>query len=194
MKQIATMAARLDFYERAWPTQEYVSYVREHRLDIKTIGYFAGGCGVIPIMDCGGGRFDFTGTASNMETVNAFVCEAFDVDGETAVDLVAWPLNRPKHVLTMFGQAGLLGLWAAHNPATFFMGGWLHLHRTPLDWLKSGCCGAAIVTPHIAARQLVDVPGRIEAVDRLHGREIHWLMHSAIDIDNKVIVPKRRAA
>jgi hypothetical protein len=96
----------------------------------------------------------------------------------------------------MFGRCGLLGLWQAMAPGTYFMGGSLKLHRSPLAWLQAGCDGAAIVDRYLAGRQLLEAPGRIAAEDKAHGREISLLLRGAADIDNKVIYPvaMRRAA
>ena len=96
----------------------------------------------------------------------------------------------------MFGRCGLLGLWQANAPGTYFMGGNLRLYRSPLLWLQGRCDGAAIVDRTVAGRQLLDVPGRIAAEDRAHGREIAGLLRAAADIDNKVVAPvqQRRAA
>ena len=113
--------------------------------------------------------------------------EAFGPDGQTVADLVAWPLAHPEHVMTMFGRCGLLGVWEALGPATYFMGGALNLYRTPLDWLREGCRGAAIVVPSIAAQQLVDAPGFIAAQDHRHGRELVQLLQAVID-------PSRRSS
>jgi hypothetical protein len=184
------LRARFDYHNRAEreiASRAYLDYVRQHQLEMSRVFGFAGACAVLPICDCGKGRFDFLANA-----VPGFVCEAFAEDGETIIDLVAWPLDRPHHVLTMFGLAGLLGAWQAFGGATYFMGGVLRIHRTALDWLRSGCNGAAIVTKHVAAKQLLEVPGRIAAVDYAHGREIDRLIRSAVDF-NKIVVPTRDA-
>src|SRR3712207_741603 len=112
--------ARLEFYELAGPDDDFIAYGREHRLELGLIGGFCGAFGVVTVQDCGNGRFDFA-APDHQDGFRAFVCEAFAADGETVVDLVAWPLNRPDHVMSMFGRCGMLGLWEAMSPATFFM-------------------------------------------------------------------------
>ncbi|RUT28323.1 hypothetical protein EMQ25_17205 [Arsenicitalea aurantiaca] len=178
------LVARHQFYERAWPTPAYIAYVRRHVLDVGLISDFVGGTAVMSVVDCGNGRFDWDATGSRYD---AFVCEAYDVDGETTIDIVAWPVDGPGHVLTMFGRAPLLGLWHALNPATYTLGKALVMHRTPLDWLKAGCAGAAVVTPRLAARQLMDIPGPIAARDRAHARELLRMAHSVVD-DEQIVV------
>ena len=164
------LLARLDYHARVEAKLgccAYMEYIRKHQLEMSTIFDFAGLCAVLPISVCGNGRFDFL-----VATVPGFVCEAFGEDGQTVIDLVAWTIDRPDQVLSMFGRAGLLGAWEAMNPATYFMGGLLKLHRTPLEWLKADCRGSTVVTSHIAARMLLEAPGNIAADNHAHGREI----------------------
>lgn len=194
MIQRAILSARADFYQRAEATvghEIFLAYVRKHSLDIRAIGWNVGVTAVLPVAVYPGGRFEF---ADNGDP--GFVCEAVAADGEAIIDLIAWHLDNPARPFTMFGRCGLLGLWHANAPGTYFMGGALRLYRSPLSWLQGRCEGAAIVDRTRAGRQLLDVPGRIAAEDQAHGREIAGLLRAAADIDNKVIapVPQRRAA
>lgn len=193
MMALPVAAGRLDLYERATPSPDYLSYVRQHGLNMARVGYFAGTCAVLPIDILDGHRFDLA--AEDSEASLGFICECLATDGETVIDLVAWPVNHPERVLTMFGKAGLLGAWEATSPGTYFMGGSLTMHRTPLDWLKADCRGAAVVVPHIAARLLIDLPGPIAARDLAHGRYLKALAKSVIR-DDQILVPanSRRAA
>ena len=170
--------ALAEFYDSPWPGDVYRDYVQANDLDLRTIHNLAGATSVLPVVDCGSGRFDWRARG---ETFPAFVVEALGADGETTIDLVAWPLDRPHHVLTMFGRASLLGLWQALNPASFFMGKALAMHRMPLDWLKAGCSGAAVVVPGLAARVFLDIPGPIAARDRLHARELSRIARRIIE-------------
>ena len=179
----ALLAARAEFYERAWAHPKYVHYIRQHGLQLARISGFAGATGMLPVVDCGGGKFDFEAPG---ELVEAFICEALGGDGESVVDLVAWPINRPTTVLSMFGRAPVLGLWEAVNPSTYFGGKALQLHRTPLEWLQSGCRGAAVVVPHLAARFLFDVEGAVAGKDRRHARELLELIRSIVKPDKVV--------
>lgn len=158
-------------------------YTRRHGLDVSTFAGQIGNYGVLPIADCGNGRFDFDPSGEL-----AFVCETVASDGETITDIAAWPADDPRRVMTMFGNCALVGEWEADNPATYFMGYPLVMHRTPLDWLKAGCRGAAVVTPHRAARFLLDVPGRIAAQDYQHGKEINSLLSGLFPAD-RVLIP-----
>ncbi|RWO41376.1 hypothetical protein [Mesorhizobium sp.] len=188
------LRARLEYYEladAAVGSADFLKYIRHHQIDVASAGGFAGATAVLPIGKLGDQRFNF-----DPDGDLAFVCEAYAVDGESIVDLVAWLLNEPGTPLTMFGRGGLLGLWQAMAPGTYFMGGSLRLHWTPLKWLQAGCDGAAVVDPHLAGQELLVAPGPIAAEDQAHGRDIVKLLRSAAAIDNKVIAPfeNRRVA
>ncbi|WP_206524703.1 hypothetical protein [Devosia sp. 1566] len=185
----ALLAAREEFYERAWAHPKYMHYVRQHGLQLARINGFAGATGMLPVVDCGGGHFDFEAPG---ELVEAFICEALGEDGESVIDLVAWPVNRPTTVMSMFGRAPVLGLWEAVNPSTYFGGKALQMHRTPLEWLQSGCRGAAVVVPHLAARFLFDVEGPIAGKDERHRRQLLDLVRSIVD-DRKIICTAEQA-
>lgn len=148
---------------------------------------------VANVQDHGNHRFDFTDKGG----FRALVCEALAEDAETTIDLVAWPLDRPAHVMSAFGKCAYLGAFDVHNPATYCMGYPLVVHKTPLDYMRAGFRGAAIVTPKLAARQFIDIPGQIAAQDYRHGRDLKRLIESVIPRD-RVVVPAqpqlRRAA
>lgn len=152
-------------------------YFQKHNFDPLICADFAGMGVVVPVVDCGNGRFDFC--EGHQDAFMAFVCEAIDADGESVIDLVAWPVDRPAHVLTMFGRCGLLGLWEATSAAGTVFNQPFPIHRTPLNWLKAECRGATIADKRIAARQLLDIPGRIAASDIRHGRELKALLDAA---------------
>lgn len=190
MIRLDIMEARAELYSLAWFTRDFAAYVRHHNLDIEQVAGFAGGHGIIDVVDCGAGRFDWTAPG---DPFPAFVCEAYAEDGETTIDLVAWPISRPGTVLSMFGNAAWLGAWAAWNPASYCFGKALTIHKTPLDWLKSGCTGAAVVNPRLAARELIDLPGPIAAQDKQHGREL-LAMAQALVNRNRILVPTERRA
>ncbi|HEY8577178.1 MAG TPA: hypothetical protein VIL88_12650 [Devosia sp.] len=180
------LAAREEFYDRADAHPEFIHYVCHHGLELGRISGFAGAMGIVPVVDCGSGRFDFDAPS---EMIQAFICEAYAEDGETVIDLVAWPVDRPKHVMTMFGRAPILGLWEAFNPASYYGGKPLQMHRTPLEWLKAGCRGAAVVRPVLAARLLFELEGAVAAADQRHAQELHQIISMVIP-KGKVVVPR----
>lgn len=155
--------------------------------------YSVGTISVANVWDCGNQRFDFADEGG----FRALVCEALAEDMETVIDLVAWPLDRPAHVMSAFGRCAFLGAHRVHNPATYLMGFPLVVHKTPLDFMRASFRGAAIVCPKLAARQLIDLPGQIAAQDYRHGRYLKRLIESVIPKD-RIVIPAqsetRRAA
>jgi hypothetical protein len=161
-------------------------YFQKHNLDPLICADFAGLAAVVQVVDCGNHRFDFH--EGHEDAFPAFVCEAFGDDGETTIDLVAWPLNRPEHVLTMFGCCGLLGLWEAVSAAGTVFNFPLPVHRTPLDWLQAECRGAAVVNSRLAGPLLLNIPAGITARDVRHGRELKTMLDAATP-HTRVVVP-----
>lgn len=190
MTSLDLLLARAELLRRASVTiSASAAYVAEHGLDHRLVEAHAGLLALISVEFCEPSRFEFADTGEP-----AAVVEALDSDGETLVDLVAWPVADPTRVSTMFGRAPLVGGYAALNPATYFFDRPLQVHRTPLDWLKAGCDGCAVVVPALAARVLNDdVPGRIAGQDPGHAREIAALLESIVDIA-RVVAPVGRAA
>ena len=180
------LVARAEFYELAAPTKTYRRYVEEQNLDLDRITGFAGATGIIEVADCGGDRFDWAAAGHKFP---AFVCEALSKDGETVEDLVAWPVDASRSVYSMFGTCAWLGAWAVWNPATYYMRKPLEVHRTPLDWLKAGCRGAAIVCPQLAAREMIDLPGPVAVQDGEHARVLLALMRG-LSSRTQVLVPR----
>lgn len=176
------LEARAELYERIQTTREYVAYVRQHNVDPWAVKPYAGATGLLPIYDCSAGRFDLAPHLHHPDQpFDAFVCEVIDADGEDTIDLVAWPVNRPDRILTMFGRAPAVGLWEAANPASYVIGKTLPIRRNPLEWLAAGCSGAAIINNHLAARWLLDLPGPVAARDYAHASQLHQIKQSLVD-------------
>lgn len=191
MSHLALLEASADFLAIAdhhlVATQEYLK-AAGIRL-VREADFTIAGISVAPVFDCGNGRFDLT--ASEGAPVMALVCEALDADAETVIDLVAWPLDCPEHVMTMFGRCVLLGAFEAMNPSSYILDYPLPMHRTPFAYMRAGFRGAAIVTPQRAARMLIDLPGRVAAQDFAYGRELVSLMQSVIPADRVVVARSR---
>ncbi len=177
---LAELAARAEFLRRAGfeHQREWLSFIRMHGLDLHRIGDFIGATGVLPITEFQGNRFDF---ARPGEGSPAFIIEARGEDETRFLDFVAQPLSAPERPLTMFGRVGLLGIWNASNASTYALGGFLVVHKTPLDWLRAGCQGSAIVDPKIAARQLYDLPGNVCGQDQRHSRQLLAMADGILD-------------
>jgi len=189
MIELALLAARRELHDRAdagFP--ETFGFLKEHGVEIGVAGRHIGGVAVTSICLYPGARFDFSVEDDN----EALVFEVFGADDETVVDLAAIPVANKAAVTTMFGRCTLLGLSAALNPATYFMGGSLAVHETALDWLRSGWRGAAIVDAGQAARILRDLQGPIAAANMLHGRRLKALIETVPK--PSILVPERRVA
>ncbi len=181
--------ARGELLKRALPGACFLDYVRRHGLDLSRIERFAGATAVAPIIDCGNRRFEFGD--GHRDATPGFIVEARGADGETVIDLAAWPLDRPDHPMSMFGRVGLIGVAAAMNPTTYIFDKPLVIHRSPIDWLRSGCAGAAMVDPRRAAWELIDCPGRIAGQDAAHARQLLEIANSVIN-RSRFVAPARQ--
>ena len=109
------MACR-DFYDRAEITGS-VDYMREHEIDACYVEAHAGVLGVCGLRFFAGQRFEFD---DGPEAVPSAVVEALDRDGETVIDLVAWPLAAPWHSRACSRGRACLGCgWPLIPPPTF---------------------------------------------------------------------------
>ncbi len=111
----------------------------------------------------------------------AVVIEALEIErGEPwLVDLVAWPVDQPSKFATAAGRADLLGADQIDNPASFYGGRPLRVHRHPLSWLRAGCQGVVGLDERRAGVRLAGALGNLLAEDLDHARELHRLMGRA---------------
>jgi hypothetical protein len=90
------------------------------------------------------------------------------------IDRIAW-LHRDSRLATWRGVAFALGQDQIFNPATYFAGGALRVHRTPLDWLKADRDGICIAQQRFAYSQLAHVE-RLLFSDKVYGAQVkRWL-------------------
>jgi hypothetical protein len=115
-----------------------------------------------------GGTFDVDAGGQRALTFRATDC------GEP-VDLVAWQ-PRTGHLASWRGAAFCLGdVDQCFNPATWFDGDGLRLHRDPLDWLRAGRDGIVILKPKLCWAHLRNVP-RVICADIEHGEAVkRWI-------------------
>jgi hypothetical protein len=182
------LSARAELNRRGDPHIDWLDYVRNNAIDIATVCRFAG---LIAVTHCVfyGRRFDFADPGER-EAEPAAVIEALGDDGETVVDLVAWPLEAPDRFASLFGDVLLLGADRVGNPATYFAGQHLQLFKTPLSWLQADCAGAVIINPHGARFVLRRAVGPIAGEDIDHARAIQKLTHLP---PQRVLAPLRAA-
>ncbi len=187
------LAEVYDLYRDRMPT---VDYFTAHDIDINAIAGFCGSPTVLSITLLPNMLFDLPDHGA--DSVEGVVIEARGEDGETVIDLVAWPVADPSDVRTLLGQSPMVGLSAALDNSTYVLGRPLIMHRTPLAWLQADCEGAAVVVPQLAARvflEIADIGGRLGAEDFDHARELRRHL-DAMTKRVEIIAPKpiRRAA
>ena len=131
---------------------------------------------------------------------------AFDLDdsGERAlifraedcgevIDIVAWQPRTGK-LASWRGQAFCLGdVGDVFNPATYFFGGALHVHETPLQWLLAEREGILILRPDLAHAYLAN--NRLVCSDAAHARQVErWLEPPKPTVEIFVAIEERSAA
>lgn len=176
------------------PRQATVDYLEKQSIDITKVAGFCGSLTVLPITTLPNNRFDLPDHGA--DAVEGVVIEAYGEDGETVIDLVAWPVTDPFDVRTLLGRVSMVGLWAALNPGTYTFNYPLVMHRSPLAWLQANCEGAAVVIPKLAVRtflEITDMGGRLGAQDAAHARDLQKMIHALVD-RAEIVIPKMRAA
>jgi hypothetical protein len=120
----------------------------------------------------------------------AVVIEALEIEHceRLLVDLVAWPVDRPSEFAMEGGRTDLLGGDQIDNPASFFGGKPLRVHRHPLSWLRAGCRGVVVLDERRAGPRLAAALGNLLAEDLDHARALHRMMGRAFPT-NKIRVP-----
>ena len=184
-------------YDLDRPRLTSVDYMAAHGIDINRVARHCGCPTVLPIMLLPNRRFDMP-DGHGAESTEGCVIEARAEDGETVIDLVAWPISNPRNVRTLLGRVPILGLSQAFNASTYVFGYPLVVARAPLDWLKAGCQGAAVVTPKLAALTFLDITnmgGRFGGQDAAHAHELRKMLQALVD-QVEIVAPKpiRRAA
>jgi hypothetical protein len=88
-------------------------------------------------------------------------------------ELIAWQ-PRTGELASWRGVAFALGENAIWNPASWFAGDALKVHRTPLDWLRANREGIVVVRPRLCYAMLHHVP-RIACDDLKHAEQLKRL-------------------
>jgi len=148
---------------------ERIAYVKEHKLNLQEINAHAGLFAVC-LCQVAGQHFDFF-----PDGVPTAVIEVLAEDGETVIDLVAFPLNAPERFVTAVGEADMLGIANMRSTEQCKFNKPLLVHRTPLNWLKANCRGCVVLNPQWGGYWLRRNNREILAEDLAHGREL-WAM------------------
>jgi hypothetical protein len=114
-----------------------------------------------------GGTFDVAPDGERALTFRAIDC------GEP-IDLIAWQ-PRTGQVASWCKAAFALGQEAIYNPATYFAGSSLRVHKTPLQWLLADRDGILIVRPELTYAYLRNVR-RVSFADTAYAQQVDkWL-------------------
>lgn len=191
---LSIFRARAALYRRVSASPECAVYLRSNGLALPSLGApdpIATSCGLLALAYIRReekGRFEFA-EPGGRRVFPAAIIEAFGRDRQTTVDLVAWPLDRPSDVLSMFGTCSLLGVANVYAATSYTFGQPLRVHRTPLAWLQAGGHGVVVVNAQMAARDLLDAPGRICGEDRRHSEQLASLVSRLFD-RSRFVAPK----
>jgi hypothetical protein len=154
---IDSLAAVAEFIARSEPNFEFDRWLASRGVDVAHAWNVAGPICVHQVTPWRRGIFNFAASEVEYEAfteaesvgradhVRAVVHIARDVDDETPVDLIAWPPLQPARIFRYLGKAVVLGFSQLYDPASYFAGGVLPVHRTPLDWLAAGCRGIVVL-------------------------------------------------
>jgi hypothetical protein len=187
---LLSLSARAELNRRADPTLDWLDYVRNNAIDLETVARFATLLAVTHCIFYNRRRFDFADPAEREAEASA-VIEVLGDDGETVIDLVAWPLRAPGRFASLFGYVLMLGAARVADPATYFDGQHLQIFKTPLRWLQAGCAGAVIIDPHGARLKLRRATGPIAGEDLDHAKAIQKLTELPPQC---ILAPLRRRA
>jgi hypothetical protein len=120
----------------------------------------------------------------------AFVHAVHGENPNEIVDIVAWSASRPHLYGTYLGYAGLIGVGAVLDPASFSESP-CPIWAMPLAWLQSGLKGCVVLNAALAAPILASAPGSFQCEDNDHAR---WLVESGAIPVEKLMVPQRSVA
>jgi hypothetical protein len=169
-------AVRL-FYEFAVPRIAVDQWLQASGVDMKTALLLAGPICELPIIRHAAQRSFQLAEEDEPRAVPAMVHVVTGMDAETPIGLVAWRRERPDDVMTYPPGLPALGLDQLDNPASFFGGQALPIHKTPLSWLSACCRGVAPLDLNAFWDTLNELPpspgGRPLMVEDLeHGRQL----------------------
>src|SRR5262245_62054967 len=123
---------------------------------------------------------------------DAVALPVLEPNDETPLDVVVCSMDRPPKFVCLLELGGVLGANAVVNPATYAGGKSCKLVRTPLQWLKAGIQGHAVVLDPVRARPLLDqAPGDLAAEDLNHARQ---LVRSGAVEAKRLVIPVEAAA
>jgi hypothetical protein len=176
-------------------------YIHDHSLDVNLITQHCQLFGVLPVIFGSAtspllpaGQFGFA-TQAEWKTVREAGRTWIELapwlgvmDHGEFIDIVAWRADDPTSIATERGQAIGLGFEQITNPASWFMGERLMVHRSPLRWLKAGCRGYVPLCHRHGFLALRMALGDIEAEDEEHAKVLDELINPG-EWRHEIIVP-----
>jgi hypothetical protein len=165
----------------AEPNQKLYGYLRPNGVDLNlVINLLEGAIAICKWSIDGGSKED---------------CVALPVmeeDGVTPLDVMIFSMREPSRFRTMLGLGAVLGAREVMNPATYWSGQPCRLLRRPLDWLREGIEGCAVILDPVRARSMLAwAPGHLAALDEDHADE---LVEIGIVDPKRLVLPVVRSA
>jgi hypothetical protein len=165
----------------AEPNQKLYGYLRDNGVDIDHIINLTEGAIALCEWSMGSGPKE-----------DCIFLPIMEDDGVTPLDVVMFSMREPSRFGTMLGLGAVLGAGELMNPATYWGGEPCRLLRTPLDWLREGIAGCAVVLDPLRAKPILDwTPGNLAAMDDHHADK---LVDLRVVDPKRLLVPVRRAA
>jgi hypothetical protein len=191
------LALALEFNMRSEPQPELAGWLKSHGVDVPRALNLVGPIVEHDVIVFPRAMFDFAAPGSE-NSVRAVVHLAVGADAETPIDLVAWTRERPNRILRCLAVAPAIGIDQLLNPASYFAGRPLRVHRSALAWLASGCDGV-VPLDRAAMRNRLDFLAleldgcRLAAESLEHGRALRTEL-APLPARVRIVVPRMEAA
>jgi hypothetical protein len=189
--------AAMEFNLLSEPQPEFARWLASNGVDLSHALNVAGPIVEHDIVVFPRATFDFAAPGSE-DSVRAVVHVAVGDDAETPIDLVAWTRERPDRILRCLGVAQAIGINQLFNPASYFAGRPLRIHRSALAWLAAGCNGIVPLDCAAIRDRLNFLPlelddCRLAAEDLAHGRALRAAL-GPLPSRVRILVPRAAAA
>ena len=191
------LALAIEFNARSGPQIDLARWLKRQGVDVPHTLNVTGPIVEHDIIIFEIGMFDFARPGAT-ETVRAIVHVALGDDAELPVDLVAWTRDRPDRIFRCLGAAQAIGIDRLFNPASYFAGRPLRVHRSALAWLAADCDGVVLLDYRAIRNRLDCLPRELEdcrlaAEDLAHGRELRDAL-APLPSRVRILVPRAEAA
>jgi hypothetical protein len=194
---LAGLLAACDFNLISEPALDTARWLRAQGVDVGRALNVAGPIIEHDVAIFDKDAFDFA-APGDPHAVRAVVHVVHSDDAVAPVDLAAWTRAHPDRVLLCLGAGVALGVDQIQNPASYFAGKPLQIHRTPLAWLRASCAGIVVLSADGVLDRLDRLPPRSEpyrllAEDLDHGVELRRLL-APLRPRVRLFVPSENAA